>query len=66
MRRSVKVAIALLLASGCSTYTAVNPALTHAPGLSTGYRWATTTIPKRDNHTLIILAFSGGGTRAAG
>ena len=62
----VQATLALLLAAGCSTYTAVNPPLTHAPNLATGYRWATTTIPRKSNSTLIILAFSGGGTRAAG
>ena len=44
----------------------INPALTHPPDLKTGYRWATTTIPKRTSNTLVVLTFSGGGTRAAG
>ena len=37
-----------------------------APNLATGYRWANTTIPKRNDGTFVILTFSGGGTRAAG
>src|SRR5262249_19570917 len=56
---------AALFAAGC-TYVPLNPPLSHPEDLSTGYRWATTTIPKRDSRTLIILTFSGGGTRAAG
>jgi NTE family protein len=44
----------------------INPPLTHPSDLKTGYRWATTTIPKRKSNTLVVLTFSGGGTRAAG
>jgi NTE family protein len=55
----------LLVSAGCAHYP-VNPALSHAPSLATGYRWANTTIPKRNDGTFVILTFSGGGTRAAG
>src|SRR5438876_1668997 len=59
------LALALLLAAGC-TYVPLNPPLSHPADLSKGYRWATTTIPARDSRTLVIVTFSGGGTRAAG
>jgi NTE family protein len=58
-------ALPLLLLAACS-YTPVNPPLAHPEDLSKGYRWATTTVPKRDSRTLVIVTFSGGGTRAAG
>jgi NTE family protein len=64
IRRTV-TAFSLLLAARCATFP-VNPRLEHAPDLTTGYRYATTTIPTRDGSTLVILTFSGGGTRAAG
>jgi NTE family protein len=57
--------LALLLSAAC-TYVPLNPPLAHPQDLSQGYRWATTTIPSRDSRTLVILTFSGGGTRAAG
>ncbi|HAN47257.1 MAG TPA: patatin, partial [Nitrospira sp.] len=42
----------------------VNPPITHAdPG--TGYRFVTRQPYFKDPETLLILAFSGGGTRAA-
>ena len=65
MRKLAVVSALALLLAGC-TYVPLNPALTHPPDLKTGYRWATTTIPKRKSNTLVILTFSGGGTRAAG
>jgi NTE family protein len=65
--RTLAAALALLLAAACaSNPTPVNPPLTQPASLANGYRWATTTIPKRDSRTLVILTFSGGGTRAAG
>ena len=66
MRKLAAVSALSLLLAGCSAYVPLNPALTHPPDLKTGYRWATTTIPKRTSNTLVILTFSGGGTRAAG
>jgi NTE family protein len=65
MKKLFAVPALALLIAGC-TYVPINPQLTHAPDLTTGYRWATTTIPKRKSSTLVILTFSGGGTRAAG
>lgn len=65
MRKPAVLSALVLFLAGCS-YTPINPALTHPPDLSTGYRWAATTIPKRKSNTLVILTFSGGGTRAAG
>jgi len=57
--------IAILLLAGCATRP-INPPLTHVDKNS-GYR-GNLIIPKRPNNdlsTLVILAFSGGGTRAA-
>jgi len=65
MRKLAAVSALALLLAGC-TYVPINPPLTHSPDLKTGYRWAATTIPKRTSNTLVILTFSGGGTRAAG
>ena len=65
MRNLAAVSALALLLAGC-TYVPLNPQLQHSPDLKTGYRWATTTIPKRTSNTLVILTFSGGGTRAAG
>lgn len=54
---------ALLVLGGCATRP-VNPPITHAdPG--TGYRFVTRQPYFKDPETLLILAFSGGGTRAA-
>lgn len=48
---------------GCATRT-VNPAIEQAdPGV--GYRFATRQAHFKDPNTLVVLAFSGGGTRAA-
>jgi len=57
------VALAALLAlTGCATRP-INPPITEADP-STGYRFATrTNLKSRDD--LVVLAFSGGGTRAA-
>lgn len=52
----------LLAVAGCATRP-INPAITQADP-NTGYRFTTrTNLTNRDN--LVILAFSGGGTRAA-
>ena len=58
--------LALALTAGCGSFTAPNPPLTHPTDLSTGYRWATTTVSMHSRRTFVILTFSGGGTRAAG
>ena len=65
MKKLAAVSALGLLVAGCA-YVPINPQLTHPPNLTTGYRWATTTIPNRKSNTLVILTFSGGGTRAAG
>ena len=55
--------VALLVLGGCATRP-VNPPITQAdPG--SGYRFATRQAHFKDPDTLVILAFSGGGTRAA-
>jgi NTE family protein len=66
MKRTFFSILALLLVAGCGSFPAPNPPLTRPTDLSTGYRWATTTIPARSSRTFVILTFSGGGTRAAG
>ena len=53
----------LLLLGGCATRP-VNPPITQADA-SKGYRFATRTEHFKDPKNLVILAFSGGGTRAA-
>lgn len=61
--RSVALGLALLVVTGCSTYFPVNVPIEELPdeGYRARRRWA----PERSNEHLIILAFSGGGTRAA-
>ena len=67
MNRS-RLALLALVASaitfgGCATRT-INPAIEQAdPGV--GYRFATRQRHFKDPNTLVVLAFSGGGTRAA-
>lgn len=61
--------LALLLpiafgASGCRTYFPVNDPLTRIDE-TTGYRANRRWSPERSNELLVIVAFSGGGTRAA-
>lgn len=53
----------LLLLGGCASRP-VNPPITHADP-NAGYRLFTRPQYAADNENLIILAFSGGGTRAA-
>ncbi len=56
-------AVAGLLLGGCATRP-VNPPLVHADA-NTGYRFETRQAQIKDKENLVILAFSGGGTRAA-
>src|SRR6476660_9092548 len=53
----------LLLVSGCAHYTR-NAGLTSS-GVNTGYRFKKTNSPTNSSDLLLMLAFSGGGTRAA-
>jgi len=53
----------LLLLGGCASRP-INPPITHADP-STGYRLLTRPQYSTTNESLVILAFSGGGTRAA-
>jgi NTE family protein len=53
----------LLLLGGCATRP-VNPPITQADP-STGYRFEVRQAQVRDKDNLVVLAFSGGGTRAA-
>jgi NTE family protein len=56
-------AVALLGLGGCATRP-VNPELAHADPAA-GYRYENRSHLQRDHENLVILAFSGGGTRAA-
>ncbi|MGO9424903.1 MAG: hypothetical protein ACLQAR_02330 [Steroidobacteraceae bacterium] len=64
-RSSSLVAALLLLLGGCAAHP-INPPIAQVD-LGTGYRYETRQVHLRDNDksTLVILAFSGGGTRAA-
>ena len=53
----------LLLLGGCATRP-INPPITQADP-KTGYRFETRKAKEKDKESLVILAFSGGGTRAA-
>lgn len=53
----------LLLVGGCASRP-INPPITHADP-NTGYRFVTRPQYSTDKESLVILAFSGGGTRAA-
>jgi len=53
----------LLLLGGCATRP-INPPITQADP-RTGYRFETRQVQDKDKQTLVVLAFSGGGTRAA-
>jgi NTE family protein len=53
--------MALLTLAGCATRP-INPPIAHADP-NTGYRYGTREF--KDKDTLVVLAFSGGGTRAA-
>ena len=64
LRRPSLLALAsLLLLGGCATRP-VNPPITQADP-STGYRFETRQAQAVDKDNLVMLAFSGGGTRAA-
>ncbi len=60
---SLSIAALLLLLSGCATRP-VNPPITHVDADS-GYRFQTRQQHFKSQDNLVILAFSGGGTRAA-
>jgi NTE family protein len=64
-RRPSSLLLGLLLLGGCATRP-INPPIEQVD-LSSGYRYLTRQEHLRDNDkdTLVILAFSGGGTRAA-
>lgn len=53
----------LLLLAGCASRP-INPPITQTDP-STGYRWETRQARNKNKENLVILAFSGGGTRAA-
>ena len=53
----------LLLLAGCATRP-INPPITQADP-SKGYRFETRQVHAKDKENLVVLAFSGGGTRAA-
>ena len=56
--------LAVVCVAGCATRPINPPLKQYEPGA--GYRWADRPdLPKNDPQTLLILAFSGGGTRAA-
>ena len=55
--------IALALLGGCATRP-LNPPITNVDR-STGYRYLTRITHSKDPQNLVVLAFSGGGTRAA-
>lgn len=55
--------LALIVIGGCATRP-VNPKITRVD-TTAGYRFETRNLQKQDKENLVILAFSGGGTRAA-
>ena len=64
LRALLGAVLCAILLCGCAVRP-VNPELTHYDA-DAGYRWATRSVlPDNDPQTLFILAFSGGGTRAA-
>jgi NTE family protein len=64
MRRpSLRVLASLLLLAGCATRP-INPPITQADP-TTGYRFEVRQAQVKNKDNLVILAFSGGGTRAA-
>src|SRR5450755_1268216 len=60
---SLLVLVSFLLLGGCATRP-INPPITQADP-SKGYRFETRQALAKDKDNLVILAFSGGGTRAA-
>jgi NTE family protein len=63
LRAPVLLVSLLLLLGGCATRP-VNPPIT-STDLKTGYRFEVRQSQIKDKENLVILAFSGGGTRAA-
>jgi NTE family protein len=66
MRTRLRTALAvviILILTGCATYP-VNPPLAQYNPQS-GYRFENLTAPENSDSLFVILAFSGGGTRAA-
>lgn len=57
------VLVLLFLLGGCASRP-INPPISHADH-NAGYRFITHVQESMDNESLVILAFSGGGTRAA-
>lgn len=57
------VTVALVVLAGCATYFPINDPIStwEKQGYRASRRWA----PERSNRLLVVLAFSGGGTRAA-
>jgi NTE family protein len=62
-RRCSLLVAALLVMGGCATRP-TNPPITLADATA-GYRFETRLANAKDKEDLVILAFSGGGTRAA-
>src|SRR2546428_10786271 len=63
MRSSITFLAIALFASGCAHYP-VNAPLAVVDG-RTGYRFENTAFSRNSDNLLLMLAFSGGGTRAA-
>ena len=63
LRKPILLVLASLLLGGCATRP-VNPPITHVDPHA-GYRFETRQANIKDKDNLVILAFSGGGTRAA-
>jgi NTE family protein len=61
--RSLPILALLLLLGGCATRP-INPPITQADP-NAGYRFETRQAHAKDKDNLVVLAFSGGGTRAA-
>lgn len=61
---ALALGLALALSSGCVTYLASNERLRRSDP-SRGYRIRQLASPERSGELLLLLAFSGGGTRAA-
>ena len=57
------VCASMLLVAGCATRP-INPSISQADP-TTGYRFETRQVKAKDKENLVVLAFSGGGTRAA-
>ena len=64
LRISSSFAVALLLLLGGCASRPINPAIVHADA-TTGYRFEVRQARVENKDNLVILAFSGGGTRAA-